>query len=210
VVENERFRGLESPSEAAVYLSTRQFPQAGFTLLLRMNQTESREIRAVARDLRAGVRAVEPAATVSTARTLTDILDDQLVARSVTANVISGFSGAALALAALGVYGVLSLLVASRTREIGIRLALGASPGLIAGRIVRESLRNAAPGLALGIALALIAGRLLEGVLVGVTASDPVTLMVVVVTMLGTAVLAALVPAARAARVDPAVALRSQ
>ena len=141
---------------------------------------------------------------------MTDILDDQLVARSVTANVISGFSGAALALAALGVYGVLSLLVASRTREIGIRLALGASPALIAGRIVRESLRNAAPGLALGIALAFIAGRLLEGVLVGVTASDPLTLAVVAVTMLGTAVLAALIPAVRAARVDPAVALRSQ
>ena len=151
-----------------------------------MNQTPNaaREIRAVARDLRAGVRAVEPAATVSTARLLTDILDDQLVARSVTANVISGFSGAALALAALGVYGVLSLLVASRTREIGIRLALGASPTLIAGRIVRESLRNAAPGLALGIALAFIAGRLLEGVLVGVTASDPLTLAMVAVTML--------------------------
>ncbi len=212
VVENERFRGLESPSEAAVYLSTRQFPQTGFTLLLRMKQTlnTASEIRAVARDLRAGVRAVEPAATVSSARTLTDLLDDQLVARSVTANVISGFSGAALALAALGVYGVLSLLVASRTREIGIRLALGASPARIAGRIVRESLRNAAPGLALGVALAFVAGRLLEGVLVGVTAGDPVTLAVVAVTMLGTAVLAALIPAVRAARVDPAVALRSQ
>ena len=212
VVENERFRGLESPSEAAVYLSTRQFPQTGFALLLRMNQTPdaTREIRAVARDLRAGVRSVEPAATVGTARTLAAILGDQLVARSVTAGVISGFSGAALALAALGVYGVLSMLVASRNREFGIRLALGASPALIASRIVGESLRNAAPGLAAGIALAVVAGRLLEGVLVGVTARDPVTLTVVAATMLGTAMLAALIPAMRAAHVDPAVALRSE
>ena len=95
-------------------------------------------------------------------------------------------------LAVLGVYGVLSMFVASRTREIGVRLALGASPFRIAGGVVRESLLNTAPGLVAGVGLAIAAGRLLEGFLVGVTSGDPVTLALVTATMLGAAVLAAL------------------
>jgi putative ABC transport system permease protein len=206
VVENERFRGLELPSEPAVYLSTLQFAQTAVTLLIRTPF----DTRAVMREVRASVRAIEPAATIGTPATLADILEDQLVARRVTADVIGGFSGAALALAALGVYGVLSMLVASRTREIGVRLALGASPAGIAGRIVGESIWNAAPGLVAGVVLAIVSGRLLEGFLVGVTGRDPATLTLVAATMLGTAVLAALIPAVRAARVDPAIALRGE
>ena len=138
------------------------------------------------------------------------MLADQLAARRVTADVIGSFAGSALALAALGVYGVLSMLVASRTREIGVRLALGASPFRIAGGVVRESLSNTAPGLVAGVGLAIAAGRLLEGFLVGVTSGDPVTLALVSATMLGAAVLAALIPAVRAARVDPVAALRGE
>jgi len=132
------------------------------------------------------------------------------VARRVTADVIGGFAAAGLALVALGVYAVLSMLVASRTREIGVRLALGATPGGIARWMIGESILGAAPGLVGGIVLALVAGRLLEGVLVGVTGKDPLTLALVTATMLGAAVLAALVPAVRAARVDPVTALRGE
>jgi ABC-type antimicrobial peptide transport system permease subunit len=113
-----------------------------------------------------------------------------------------------LALAALGVYGVLSILVASRRQEIGVRLALGASPGGIARQVVADSLLGALPGLGIGIALALIAGRLLESVLIGVTSRDSLTLTLVPATMLATALLAGLLPALRAASVDPAIALR--
>ena len=212
VVENERFRGLELPSEPAVYLSTRQFAQTTFTLLIATaNATRAgSDPRAVAREVRAGVHAIEPGATVGAPRLLADILRDQLVARRVTADVIGGFAGSALALAALGVYGVLSMLVASRTREIGVRLALGASPSRIAGGVVRESMWNTAPGLVAGVGLAVFAGRLLESFLVGVNSSDPVTLALVVATMMSAAVLAALIPAMRAARVDPAIALRGE
>ena len=99
---------------------------------------------------------------------LADILADQLVARRVTADVIGGFAGSALALAALGVYAVLSMLVASRTRE-SASVWLSRSPGGIFRRIVAESVRNAAPGLVAGVLLAFAAGRLLESFLVGVT-----------------------------------------
>jgi len=204
VVENERFRGLERPSEPAVYLSTRQFPQSGFTLLV----STTADARIVARDMRAGVRAIEPGATVAPPSTLADMLDTQLAARRVTADVVTILAVASLALAALGVYGVLSILVASRRQEIGVRLALGASPGRIARRVVAESLLGALPGLGIGIAFALIAGRLLESVLIGVTSRDPLTLTLVPATMLTTALLAALLPALRAASVDPAIALR--
>ena len=212
VVENERFRGLELPSEPAVYLSTRQFAQTGFTLLISTANTirGASEPRVVVRELRAWVRAIEPAATIDSPVLLTDILAEQLVARRVTADVIGGFAGSALALAALGVYGVLSMLVASRTREIGVRLALGASPSRMAVGVVRESVLNTAPGLVAGVGLAIAAGRFLESFLVGVTGRDPVTLSLVSGTMLGVALLAALIPALRAARVDPVVALRAE
>lgn len=206
VVENERFRGLERPSEPAVYLSTRQFAQTSFTFLIRTTADE----RTAMRDVRPGLRAVEPGATVGTPISLADILAEQLVDRRVTADVIGGFAGAALALAALGVYGVLAMSVASRTREIGVRLALGASPAGIAGRVVGESLMNAAPGIIVGVALAVLAGRFLEAFLVGVTGRDLATLTLVATTVLVAAVIAALKPALRAARIDPAVALRSE
>jgi len=209
VVENEQFRGLERPSEPAVYLSTRQFAQTAFTILISAGSSRA-DPRAVAREVRAGVRAIEPAATVTPPASLGDLLADQLVARRVTADVIGGFAAAGLALVALGVYAVLSMLVASRTREIGVRLALGATPGGIAKWMIGESILGAAPGLVGGIVLALVAGRLLEGVLVGVTGKDPLTLALVTATMLGAAVLAALVPAVRAARVDPVTALRGE
>jgi predicted permease len=204
VVGDERFRGLERASEPAVYLSTRQFPQTGVTLLLRT----AADPRAILRDIRAGVRSIDPATTVGTPTSLADILAEQLVARRVTADVIGGLAAAALALAGLGIYGVLTVLLASRSREIGIRLALGATPGRIARHVLAMSVGNAMPGIVIGIGLAVLAGRLLEDFLVGVTSTDLSTLMAVAAIMFGFALLAGLVPAIRAARVNPIGTLR--
>jgi predicted permease len=206
VVENERFRGLEAPAQPAVYLSTRQFPQTSFTLLIRAS-AGTRRLNA---DVRAGLRALEPTATMDRATTLEAILDEQLVARRMTSDVIGGFAGAALALAAVGLYGLLAMLVASRQREIGVRLALGASPGTVARDVLGDSLRSTAAGVVCGLALALLAGRALQGLLVGVTSRDPLTLVLVTVTLLAIATIAAMFPAWRAANVDPAIALRAQ
>ncbi|HXW08956.1 MAG TPA: ADOP family duplicated permease [Vicinamibacterales bacterium] len=205
VVENERFRGLEQPAEPAVYLSTRQFPQTSFVLLLRTTAEA-----ATMREVRSLVRSVEPSAVVDTPITLMNILSQQLATRRIAADVVASVASAALFLVALGVYGVLAMVVASRTREIGIRLALGATPADAARRVIGESLLNVTLGIVAGLGLALLAGRALESVLVGVSGRDPATLAVVSATLLAAALASAIVPAARAARVDPAATLRGE
>jgi predicted permease len=206
VVENERFRGLEIPAQPAYYVSTRQFPQTGVDLLVRTSGDPLHR----AADIRAAVAALDRAITVSQPTTLSRILADQLASRRVTTSVIGTFAGAALVLAALGLYGLLAILVATRTREIGVRLALGAPPRTVAGAVLRESLQNAAAGVAIGCALALLVGRLIHGLLVGVSPADPFTLATVAVTLMTVSGAAALVPALRAARVDPVKALRGE
>jgi predicted permease len=206
IVENERFRGLEEAALPAVYLSTRQFPQRGFTVLVR---TATNPL-SFAGQVRTVVRRVDAQVASGTATSLEAILSEQLAARRVTTDVIGGFASAALGLAALGLYGLLAVVVAGRTREIGVRLALGASPASVARHIVGESLRNVVAGVAVGIGLALLAGWLLQGLLVGVTARDPATLAVVAGTLAVVGLVAALGPAGRAARIDPARALRAE
>ncbi|MEZ5316743.1 MAG: FtsX-like permease family protein, partial [Vicinamibacterales bacterium] len=204
VVADERFRGLEAPSEPAVYMTTRQFPQVGVSLLVRTTT----DPLSLAAPVRAVMRDVDSRVTFSSPRRLADVLDEQLVTRRVTADVVSGFAGLALGLAALGLYGLLVVAVAGRRREFGVRLALGAEPASIARAIVGESLRDAAVGVGAGLVLAMAAGRLIRGLLVEVTPIDPVTLVVVAAGLLAIAVAAALIPAGRAAAIDPARALR--
>jgi predicted permease len=204
VVEDERFRGLEEPSEPAMYMSTRQFPQRGFALLI----ATTAGAEATLTDVRSMVRAVEPRASVDAPALLATLLANQLASRRVTTSVIGGFAVLTLLLAGLGLYGLLSLFVSSRTREIGVRVALGADRRRVAGRVVGESLVHVATGLAAGLLLALGTARLIEGMLVGVRGSDPLTLAVVGVALALVALAASLIPAVRASRVDPVVALR--
>jgi predicted permease len=206
VVANERFRGLERPASPAFYLSTRQFPQSAVSLLVRT----SGDPLAAASDVRAALRDVDPAITVNRATSLEAILGEQLAARRLTTDLIGGFGLTALLLAALGMYGLLTVLVASRTREIGVRLAIGASPSTVARHIVGDSLVNAAMGLVAGTILALATGRLLSSLLVGVSARDPLTMAAVAAVLLVVATAAALLPARRAARVDAITALRAE
>ena len=205
VVRNERFRGLEQPSQAAFYLSTRQFPQTDLSILARSSAGDALEL---ATRVRAAVRTVDRAITFDQPTTLDRILAEQLVARRMTTGVIGGLAGAALALAALGLYGLLTVLVAARRRDIGVRLALGASPQRVARDVLGESLRNAVGGAVLGLLLALVAGRLVRGLLVDVTPADPWTLGTVAATLVAVAALAAVGPAWRAASVNPIGVLR--
>ena len=206
IVEDERVRGLEQPALPAFYLTTRQFPQRGGALLVRT----SGDPLAAAADIRGAVRALDPAITFNRATSLDAILSDQLAQRRVTTGVIGGFGLAALALAALGLYSLLAVLVGNRAREIGVRLAVGATPMSVGFQVVRESVRNAVAGIALGVLLAIGTGRFIQSLLVDVSPRDPVTLLAVAAVLLTVATGAAIIPARRAARVDPLVALRSE
>jgi putative ABC transport system permease protein len=204
IVENERFKGLEQPSAPAVYLSTRQFPQAQVTVLLRT----SVEPITIASAVRTAIRRVNPGIPVGTMMALSDILAAQLVARRVTTHVVDGFAAAALALAVLGLYGLLALLVASGTRETGIRLALGSSPGIEAMRVVRECLGSTVIGLSCGVALALMGGQMVRSLLFGVSSTDTMTLAGAAFAIIVAGLAAAALPAWRTSRVDPAAVLR--
>jgi predicted permease len=205
VVANERFRGLERPSEPAVYLSTRQFPQLQPVMLIHT----AADPRSMAGPARSVVRAIDPDIVTGTMTTVADVLAGQLVTRRSTTHVIDVFAAASLTLAALGLYGLLSLLVGARVRETGIRLALGSSPAIEARRIVRECFAWTAIGIGAGLALALPAGRLVQALLVGVSPHDAPTLAMTAAVIAVAAGAAAALPAWRAARVDPAVALRA-
>ena len=206
VVDNERVRGLEQGPQPAFYLTTRQFPQTDVALLVRTTA----DPQSMASTIRTAIRLHDAAITVSRPTSLEAILAEQLVSRRVTTEVIGGLAAAALALAALGMYALLAVLVGSRTREIGVRLAIGASPRSVAWRIIVDSLTSAAAGVASGCVLALAAGRLLQGLLVDVSPRDPLTLAMVSAVLLMVATGAALIPARRAARIDPVEALRTE
>jgi ABC-type antimicrobial peptide transport system permease subunit len=123
--------------------------------------------------------------------------------------LLLGFGGLAWLLAAVGVYGVMAYAVSQRTRELGIRLALGARPGTVRGLVLRQGLLLSGAGLALGVLGALLLGRLLVGLLYGVGPADPRVLAAATSLLAGASALACLVPAVRATRVNPVDALRS-
>jgi len=205
VVENERFRGVDMPPEQALYLSTRQFPLSDATVLVHAAGDGAR----VRRDIRPVVAGVDPGATIGTPRALDDILSDQLTPRRMMADVVGGFALAAVGLSLLGLYGLMAMTVASRVRDVGVRLAIGATPAAVARAVVVESLRPAVAGIAAGVAIAIGLGRFVAHLLVDVSAHDPWTVAAVAGALLGGAVLAAVFPARRASRVDPVAALRA-
>lgn len=156
------------------------------------------------------IRSVDPQQTITSAFTLEDAIGDA-VARPRLLSVLLGLFGAmGLVLGALGIYGVLAYLVTQRTREIGVRLALGASPRDVLRMVVGRGLRLAGLGVAIGLVAALVLTRLMQGVLYGVTPTDPLTFVGVAAALLAVAAFASWLPARRATRVDPLVALRSE
>jgi ABC-type antimicrobial peptide transport system permease subunit len=158
--------------------------------------------------VRRAVREIDPGQPISNVETMEQMLSGRVAQRRFSMTLVGAFAALALTLALIGAYGVTSYLVSQRTREIGIRIALGADPGRVSRFVVRDGMRVAGIGIALGVLIALSVTGLASGLLYGVSPRDPLTLGSVVVTLLAVSALANYVPARRAARVDPLTALR--
>jgi len=156
------------------------------------------------------VRTVDPQQTFTAAFTLDDAVGEAVARPRLLAVLLGLFGAMGLVLGALGIYGVLAYLVTQRTREIGVRVALGARPTAVLGMVVGRGLRLAGIGVASGILVALAVTRVMQGVLYGVTATDPLTFVGVALALLAVAGAASWIPAWRAAKVDPLVALRAE
>ena len=160
--------------------------------------------------VRREVRAIDPTIPVSEASSMKQVRAQGLTDRRLPMQLMAAFALLALVLAAVGVYGVMAYSVAARTREIGVRVALGAQPRNVFGMIVRQGLGAAAAGLTLGLLGAAALGRVLTSLLYGVKPTDVLTFVGVAGVLLGVVLAACLVPARRAVRVDPLEALRSE
>jgi len=158
--------------------------------------------------VRREVAAADPDLPISDLRTMDEILAQSARARRWTMALLAVFAGLALVLLLVGIYGVMSWTVAQRTREIGIRMALGAGRGQVLGMVIRYGLKLSAVGLAIGAAGAFALRRVLAGMVFDVSLADPAIYLAVALLMLAVALVACYVPARRASRVDPLTALR--
>jgi putative ABC transport system permease protein len=206
VARNERFSGLDARAATAVYLPLVQNPQPSLAILVR---AAGRPLDLVPA-LRQSLRGVDPTLALFEVGTAEQALATSLEERRFTLLLLGTFAAVALALAAVGIYGVVSFAVQERTREMGVRIALGAEPRDVFRMVVRQGLSLSLAAVAAGSALALLVGRVMERLLFGVDARDPATFLAVAVVLLGAAFAASAIPALRATRVDPTAALRAE
>ena len=205
VVGDVRSRGLNEAPQAEAYFAHAQVPQRQMFVVVHTAGDPLAQIAGI----RAEIRAIDPNLPIPEFRTLDQVVADSVSRPRVLTTLLGVFSGVALTLAAVGIFGLLSFLVARRTREMGVRIALGASPSTLVSTIVREALGLVVIGLSIGLGGALALTRMLESELFNVTPTDPVTFVGVGLMLGMTALLASLLPAWRAAAVDPLVALRA-
>ena len=206
VVENVRFLGPAVSPEPAFYLPAAQFPVQEMMAAVRVQGDPA----AFAARLRKEVWAIDPGIPLSSITTLPRLLSEALAQPRFNAVVLGFFGATALALAALGIYGVLSTTVAQRTNEIGIRMALGARSADVVRMVVQEGIRLTLAGLAIGLAAALASAPVLRSLLFGIGASDPWTFALVLAFLASVAFLASYLPARRASRIEPLIALRHE
>jgi putative ABC transport system permease protein len=207
VVGNTVQSGLDQGEQPEFYLSLKQWPvPIGMHLVVRT----SLEPTTLANSVRTTVASMGPDASTRDFRVLSERIADSTAGRRFNRDLFSCFAGAALVLALIGLYGVLAFNVGRRTREIGIRMALGASRRTVIRSVVRSGLVLVLPGLGLGLAGAWALGRVLENQLFEIKGGDPLTYLVGAFLMIAIALAAAWIPARRAARVDPMEALRAE
>jgi ABC-type antimicrobial peptide transport system permease subunit len=215
VVQNVQQDGLHGAAPSSVYWptlasNTLGAPLAGNSSVAFAIRSERAGAGSLAEEIRAAVRSVNPAIPVGQERTMRDLYAASLARTSFTL-VLLGIAGAmALALGVIGIAGVVAYVVAQRTREIGIRTALGARPGQLERMFVKQGLALCGAGVAVGFVAALALGRLMQSLLFGVGPLDPVAYLSALGVTLAAAALATYVPARRAATIDPIETLRAE
>jgi putative ABC transport system permease protein len=204
IVADMRRQGLDTVARCETFLPLAQSPALGMNLVIRT----AGDPLALAQAVRAEVRALDRDTPIIGVTTIETLLGESIAARRFQTTLLGLFSSVALVLAAIGIYGLMYHSVARRTHEIGVRIALGAGSSDVLGLVVREGLLLALVGIVLGLAGSFALTRALSTLLFGVTSTDPVTFAGVAGMLLVVAIAASLIPARRAMRVDPMIALR--
>jgi putative ABC transport system permease protein len=206
VVGDIKHTGVDSATSPTVYWALPQFPRSFMTLVIRT----AGDPKALASALTAQVRALEPQQPVADLKTFDDWLGGALTRRRFNLLLIAGFAALALALTAIGLYGTTSYGVVQRTREFGIRLALGAPSRTVLWGVLRGVLGVVTAGILVGVAGAAVVSRLMASLLFEVSATDPVVFAGIIASVLLIGASASFLPALRATRVDPMVAIREE
>lgn len=204
VVGRVKQDSLDSEPRIAFYLSHTQFPTRALTVALRGGMDPAAMVSAVKNEL----RNLDPDLPMYYVRTMKQRVDESLARRRFSMLLLGVFAGMALALAAIGIYGVVAYLVSQGKREIGIRMALGAPQRSILTLVIRQGMVLAFSGITIGLTAAFLLTRLMRSLLFGVEATDPITFVGISLSLALIALLASYIPARRAARIDPMVSLR--
>ena len=209
VARNAKYHSLGETPIPHLYVLLDQQPQSwssAMTFLVRMDG----EVEPLLGSIRTALRAASAEVPVVTLGSYDDQFDAVLAPQRIAASLLGFFGLLALAVASVGVYGVVAYSLSQRTREIGIRMALGARSASVLGMVMRESLRRIGIGVAIGIAISIAATRVIGSLLYGVSATDPLTFVTTALLLISVAAIAALLPARRATRIDPLSALRTE
>ncbi len=204
VVADVKNDDVEEAADPTAYLPYAQNPNRTMNLVIRGTQEPTRLVSAV----RSEVRALDPGLPVSNVKTLSEMIAERISAKRLMAYILAVFALCALLLASVGIYGVMSYAVTQRTQEIGIRMALGARAADVLSLVLKNGMALALTGVAIGLAGAFALTRLLASLLFHVTPTDKLTFAGVALILVGVALLACYIPARRATKVDPLVALR--
>lgn len=206
IVGSVRRSGLDIEATPEMYYPMLQEPLPFMALLVKT----ARDPQTLATDLRNAVRAVDRDQPVFDVKTMEEIVKGSIASRRLTMVLLASFAAMAIVLAAIGIYGVISYLVAQRTHEIGVRMALGAQRSDVLRLILGHGMALAGFGIAIGVVLSLALTRLLSRFLFGVSSTDPWTFLAVSLLLAAVALLAGYIPGRRATKVDPMVALRTE
>ncbi|NMO19031.1 ABC transporter permease [Pyxidicoccus fallax] len=207
IVDDLREWGLDNPSRPAAYYAAAQFPLYNLNLVVRSASGNPESLRTA---IEAEVRALDGNLPLFSVAPMARLVDESIGSRRLSAMLMGLFAGTALLLAALGISGVIGYSVAQRTREMGIRMALGAARRDVLALVLGQGLKLAGLGVAVGLVLSLGLAQLLGALLYGVTAYDPWTFVGVAALLCGVAMFATWLPARRATRVDPIIALKAE